>query len=370
MAVFAADLNRSDSLELIASVGVKAGSPLHDVTLSPSDFFEPSSAEKLAPRYLEGAALDTLRNGPLAEQPWNAVVLLPMSFSGRMIGLVVVGFDESKSVRPGTRVALSGLAAEASAALGRARRYELEHEVALTLQESLHPTDLPSLQGWAVAARYEPGSEELVVGGDLFDVIGTDNNGLFVMVGDVVGHGLRAAAAMGQLRSAARALALVSSGPLEVMEGLEAFAKGTPGVMGASVACAHINHDGNGVYACAGHPFPILIRKDGESALLQGGRSALLGVTKEPPQSARFHMEIGDCLVLYTDGVIEHGSAHIDQGIEHLRRTLTDARSAGGRIDPDHVVDLILDGSSPRDDMVVLCATRVVSEPNGSPADA
>ena len=242
------------------------------------------------------------------------------------------------------------------------RRYEVEQEVAATLQQSMLPTSLGTLDGWEFSAHYEPDSEHLVVGGDLYDVVRTNDGRMCVIVGDVVGHGLSAAAAMGQLRSAARALALVSPGPLEILQGLEAFARITPGVMAATVACVTIAPNGDGDYACSGHPYPIMLRNQGESELLTGGRSALLGVNDGPLDVARFHMDEGECLVLYTDGVVEFKSVDIGDGIQRLQRTLERFHSGKQPLDAGVVVDSMLEGFAARDDIVVVCVTRLRSK--------
>ncbi len=364
LAVYLSDHDDTDSLTLIADVGFDDGMR-RDVALQRSNRAVGKVARTLAPVHLGGAALAKLGNTPLADQDWESVLLLPISISGDLSGLIVVGFHDADAVAPGIRSALAGLAAEASAAISRARRYEVERDVAATLQQSLLPATLGTLEGWVISAHYEPGSEHLVVGGDLFDVVRTSDGRMCVIVGDVVGHGLAAAAAMGQLRSAARALALVSSGPLEILRGLEAFARITPGVMWATIACVVIAPNGDGIYACAGHPYPILLDNAGASELLTGGRSALLGITEGPSQVARFHMKEGHCLVLYTDGVVEFGSLHIDDGIQRLQRTLEQARLGSELIDAGDVVDTVLDGSPARDDIVVICVTRLRSTPRG-----
>ncbi len=362
LAVYVADGGTSKQLGLIASVGFEVGEPLSVVAELQADFVLAAVTESSAPVHVVGAALASLCDGPFAHHAWAAVVLVPISVSGDFMGLVVVGFDGSDVVTPGTRAALAGLSAEAGAALGRAQRFELDHEVATTLQESLLPTDLGTLEGFSVSARYAPGSKHLVVGGDLFDVIRTKDDRILVVVGDVVGHGLNAAASMGQLRSAARALALVCPGPLEILQGLEQFAQITPGAKWATVACISIEQSGDGLYACAGHPYPILVRNGGVCEMLEGGRSALLGLNADAPNVARFHMDEGNCLVLYTDGLIEVDGEHIDDGIQRLQRTLSHAHQTNDMINADHVVDSVLGSSESRDDVVVVCVSRVATD--------
>ena len=361
LAVYVTDPRDSDSLAVVAEVGFEDG-PRRNIALTRSDLVVGAVAKTLAPLHLEGTAMAILRNTPLAGQGWQSVLLLPIAVSGDLFGLIAVGFRAVDAATSGIRSALAGLAAEAGAAISRVRRYEVEQEVAATLQQSMLPTTLGTLDGWEISAHYEAGSEHLVVGGDLYDVVPTGDDRMCVIIGDVVGHGLSAAAAMGQLRSAARALALVSPGPLEILQGLEAFARITPGAMGATVACVTIARNGDGIYACSGHPYPIMLRNRGDSELLTGGRSALLGVGQGPSDVAEFHMNEGECLVLYTDGVIEFESAHIDEGIQRLQRTLEHSHAGHGPLDAGVVVDSMLDGSTARDDIVVVCVTRLGSK--------
>ena len=151
-----------------------------------------------SPLFLEGAhEVRAALELPFDTTRWGSAAVLPLTFSGQTIGWIVAGFGPTLRLTSATRVALSGLAAEASVAVGRARGYELEHDVAVTLQRSLLPKRLPAIDGWAISAWYAPGSEHLIIGGDLFDVTTFDDGRMLLVVGDVVGHGLRAAAANG-----------------------------------------------------------------------------------------------------------------------------------------------------------------------------
>ncbi len=314
--------------------------------------------------FLEGGALflegtDNVRSVlemAFAPNRWNSAAVLPLALSGQALGWIVTGFGPSDRLTSATRVALSRLAAEASVALGRSHRYEVEHDVALTLQRSLLPSQLPSIDGWTISAWYAPGSEHLIVGGDLFDVMTFDDGRIVLIVGDVVGHGLYAAASMGHLRSAARALALVTSDPAVLLDGLHAFALTDPDVMYSSASCAVIRPDGSGRYACAGHPFPIIRHADGSTELLDSGRSALLGISAGPRRDASFVMECGSTLVMYTDGLVDRHGDGIDDGIARLRRTLGDnpvPTTNHARL----LTESLVNAAGARDDTVTLCIT-------------
>ncbi len=292
----------------------------------------------------------------------GAAALLPLGVTGHPLGLIVMSFDRPDALSSSTRVALSGMAAEANVALVRARRYDVDHGVATTLQRSLLPSVGPVGDHWAVTTSHEPWSELLEVGGDLFDVTPFEDGRLVLIVGDVVGHGLEAAAAMGLLRSAAKMLALVTGSPAEVVQGLHKFAKVTPGVLYASVCCVEVQPDGTGRYASAGHPFPVLRHRGGRTEVLDGGRSPLLGVGAATPPNAVFDMDVGSSVLVYTDGLIERRDERLDAGIDRLRRYLSSLGDASGAVSADDIVRAMFDNQRPEDDVVAVCVTRIAPD--------
>jgi len=206
-----------------------------------------------------------------------------------------------------------------------------------------------------VSTWYQP-ADAMLVGGDLFDLTEHDDGRLILVVGDVVGHGLQAAAAMGSLRAAAKALALVSTRPAELIAGLHAFAAAIPGVFCASVCCIELAPDGSGRYSCAGHPYPVLRHADGRAELLDDGRSAVLGIAgAEPPTDAEMLMTEGSTLVVYTDGLVERRGAGMDAAIEQLR---VFAGPAFPGATAQRVVEHMLKGRRIEDDTVVVCLAR------------
>lgn len=314
-------------------------------------------SEWTSPRFITGRSeVAAILVGIIEDVDWEAAAVMPLSLAGRVLGLIVIGFDRDDALGTATQVALSGIAAEAGVALARALRSDVDHDVAITLQRTLLPTIGPVGTDWSVTTSYEPGSELLVVGGDLFDVTQLDDGRLVLVVGDVVGHGLEAAASMGLLRSAAKALTLVGSGPADVISGLQAFAAVTPGVRYSSVCYVEVRPDGSGRYACAGHPLPVLRHPDGRTELLDKGRSPLLGVTAATPLDADLHMTEGSTLVIYTDGLIERRGTTTDQEVARLRSYLGSASfpEATAR----HVLEAMLGVHPTQDDIVVVCLTR------------
>jgi hypothetical protein len=175
-------------------------------------------------------------------------------------------------------------------------------------------SDLPT-----VAARYVPASGQLSVGGDWYDAIELPDGGRALVVGDCVGHGLAAATAMGQLRSASRALLLDGHPPAEVVRAMDLFARSVPNGDCATMACAVIDLAARTLtYACAGHLPPLLVRA-GTARWLEGGRNGPLAFHAGDWTEAQTDVESGDVIVLFTDGLVERRAEIIDRGLDRLR---------------------------------------------------
>ena len=250
------------------------------------------------------------------------------------------------------KAVLTQLAGVASAVVEKGQLLHRQTEVALTLQRSiLGPTRLPP--GFAV--RYEPAAGSLEVGGDWYDVVSLPDDGVGIVVGDVVGRGLLAAAVMGQLRSAARALLLEHHTPAEVLTALDTFAALTPGARCSTVFCAVIEPGAATLrYSGAGHPPAILVGPAGEHRLLEDAGSVPLAVVAgiERPQ-ATVDLAEGATLLLYTDGLVERRGESVDEGIGRAV-----AAVAGGRDrDPAEQVDRLAErllGDGHDDDVAYL----------------
>ncbi|MCU1643064.1 MAG: multi-sensor signal transduction histidine kinase, partial [Nocardia sp.] len=251
------------------------------------------------------------------------------------------------------RTLMVQLTAHLQRALGRARAGDEQRQVALALQRAiLGPADLPP--GFAV--RYEPASSTLEVGGDWYDVVELPGERYGVVVGDVVGHGLPAATAMGQLRSAARALLLENTGPGGVLAALDRFAQRQSGAYCATVFCAVIDPASRRIrYSSAGHLPALLAEPDGNVQKLRDAQSLPLAVRigRERPE-ATTDIAAGSLLLLYTDGLVERRQEIIDTGIERAAAALAKAV----RLTPDAAVEYLcgslLDEGNPDDDVALL----------------
>ncbi|MFE5868164.1 SpoIIE family protein phosphatase [Streptomyces roseifaciens] len=227
------------------------------------------------------------------------------------------------------------LTTRAAICIDNARRYTREHSMVLALQHSLLPHGFPEQNAVEVAHRYMPA--ESGVGGDWFDVIPLSSARVALVVGDVVGHGLHAAATMGRLRTAARTFAELDLPPDEVLTHLDNLvgrldreecgedpSNGNTGIIGAT--CLYVIYDPTTqqcTMARAGHPPPALVRPDGTVTFPELPAGPPLGLGGLPFESAEFLLPEGSQLVLYTDGLIEDRHRDFDVALEQLRRALS-----------------------------------------------
>ncbi|GGS79281.1 SpoIIE family protein phosphatase [Streptomyces cinerochromogenes] len=277
------------------------------------------------------------------------------------------------------------LAARAAVCIDNARLYRREHERALILQRSLLPPGDPEASGLDIACRYLPGNAATEVGGDWFDVIELPGHRTALVVGDVMGRGLRAAVAMGELRTAVRTLALLDLEPAEVLSALDEIARGlgTPGGVQQATRAARQPRDADlsevylatcvyAVYdsvtrrctfANAGHLPPVLV-EPGEAALMLDVPPGMpLGVGGEPFEEVEVELPEGALLALYTDGLVESRDHPLDEGLQAFIGALTDPSRPLEDV-CDHVLNT-LDTHHGEDDIALLMA-RV----QGLPADS
>ncbi|MGC4895760.1 SpoIIE family protein phosphatase [Micromonospora sp. DT31] len=296
-----------------------------------------------------GARHEEDAGGDLPAEP--SAVLPLTGTTGEQLGELRVWRREDGGAE---QAALTELARLVGVRLENARLYEAEQRIATTLQHSLLPRTLPQLPGAVVASRYLPGSAEVEVGGDWYDVMGTSDDDLVLVIGDVVGKGVRAAAAMGQLRNALRAYVLEGYDPGESLTRLNRLVHSVGSGSFATVVCLGFSpRTGRIRYASAGHPSPLLIRGDDVAFLHDRALGPPIGaIPGAGYPTAEGALSPGGRLLLYTDGLIEDRSAGIDAGLGQLR-----ADAAGSR---GHVADLVdavmarVAGRSRHDDVAVL----------------
>lgn len=321
----------------------------------------PSIGESL--RHPESSPSEQLDWGrffqPLKPQ---SVILVPLRARGEVLGVLTLGTERSSGRRYAEhdlRVAVA-LAERAALAMDNARLFTRERDAARVLQRSLLPV-LPEVPGLTIAARYLPAQDYRDVGGDWYDVLALPDGRIGLAVGDVVGHDLRAAAAMGQLRALVRSYAWEGLPPSQVLDRCDQLVQGMElGVLATAVyAQLELAGDDAGprLQLCnAGHPEPLLRKESGDVEPIIGWRSPLIGaVSVRRPQRA-VDCAAGDVLLCYTDGITDLPGTDPDQRQALLRRVLAGVDPDPQRLCDELLTAMIPDGSP---DDVVLLAVRV-----------
>jgi phosphoserine phosphatase RsbU/P len=245
------------------------------------------------------------------------------------------------------------------------RARTLEREMAHSLQRDLLVGELPRAANLEVAAAYKPSVADLEIGGDWFDSFWLDDGATIAMVvGDVVGRGIGAAATMAQLRSAVRALAAGPHRPAALLEGLDRYARRHQVGYATTLIYAHLTLlSGVLCFACAGHPPPLIRPADEEARFLWDGRSTPLAVEWHGDRSRSEGIcEIGPgtTVLLYTDGLVERRGEPLDDGLKRLRQAVSERESAVTTEGAEAIVRAVAD-SGPRDDICVLMARPLQS---------
>ena len=262
----------------------------------------------------------------------NSWAFLPLIASNHPVGACMLGFDDIHRFPDEERGVLTALGGLIGQALERARLYDAEFALARGLQDALLPHRLPTLPGLHVTGRYLPGTRGMDIGGDWYDVIPTGDE-VALIVGDVEGHNVAAAAAMGQLRSAMRAFVAAGHRPSDVAAGTNRLHMDLDPVLLASCCYAQF-HPRSGIVRIvrAGHLPPLLRLPDGHTKILDVPGGPLFGVdvTARFPES-ELRLAPGSVLALYADGLIERRDSDIGSDVERLRGSL--ARLGGGGLD-------------------------------------
>jgi serine phosphatase RsbU (regulator of sigma subunit)/FixJ family two-component response regulator/anti-sigma regulatory factor (Ser/Thr protein kinase) len=300
---------------------------------------------------------------PMLRQRVKSLLGVPLLADDRIIGVMHVGTTERREFTAEDTVVLQLAADRAGRAIERARRFQQEHETAVTLQRSLLPDRLPDIPGLALAARYLPGAAGTEVGGDWYDVIPLADGRVGIAMGDVVGRGIPAASLMGQLRNGLRAYAIEGHSPAAVLERLDRLVQSlNPGRM-ATLLYLVLDSDGrNATFANAGHLPPLVVEDDDRKPrLLEGARGVPLGVLPYATfDETGARLEPGSTLVLYTDGLVEERGISIEIRLEELQRVAAPAFQG-----PNELCERLLEQMLPEgpgvDDVAVLALTTALA---------
>ncbi|MFG2127397.1 SpoIIE family protein phosphatase [Streptomyces sp. NPDC048751] len=336
-------------LRRVAHQSAAEGVPEAAVELGAVDTYPPYSppARSLAvgrpvlsgaadPDFARWVATHAERSARVREFGFHSVMATPLRARGITLGVAV--FVRTHGSRPygdDDLILAEELAGRAAVAVDNARRYTRERTTALALQRSLLPRALPKQAAVEVAHRYLPAGTGAGVGGDWFDVVPLSGTRVALVVGDVVGHGVHASAAMGRLRTAVRTLADVDLPPDELLTHLDELVthltsdgdivhdEPDTGEIGAS--CLYAVYDPVSricTMASAGHVPPAVLLPDGSTSIVRLTPGPLLGIGGVPFESTELELPEGSLLALYTDGLIEARDHDVSGGFERLRAAL------------------------------------------------
>ncbi|MET9041928.1 SpoIIE family protein phosphatase [Streptomyces sp. NPDC004362] len=301
---------------------------------------------------------------PSALHPTVPLLCVPLSARRTTLGVLILT-PPGDRWDPDDAVMLIELARRAGIAIDNAQRFEHNRDIAETLQRALL-TDLPSGPGLRLAARYLPATHGLNIGGDWYDAFRQPDGSLITVVGDVTGHGLRAAVMMSQLRTALRAYAVDGGSPGRLLTRLHLFLHHLQPDLYATAVIARFR-PGERVltWAAAGHPPPVLRTPDGRVHTLDAKPGAMLGIPlRQDIEDHTAALLPGSTLALYTDGLVERRTQGIDPGIERLTVAMADLAESDLDSDLEGAADRVLDPmlrDSERDDDVCLLLCHVDS---------
>ncbi len=288
----------------------------------------------------------------------GARAVAPLLVGPRTTGALVFVFDGPKEFNEEERGLIVALAHQCAQALERSRLYERERRVAEMLQGAFLPAGLPQVPGIRVHAAYVPATATPSVGGDWYDVFRLSDGQVALSVGDVVGHGVQAAAVMGQVRQSIRAAALDDAEPARVLARADRVLNLTY-EFEAMATAIFARFDPIALtleYATAGHPSPVVADADGSVRMLEGGGLPLGYAGDRVFPSRTVQLAPSTLLVLYTDGITEL-TRNPTAGRERLLAAVAHAHEAGAE-DPAHSIlaQILGDGSAPDDIAIVSAA--------------
>ncbi|MEU0049000.1 SpoIIE family protein phosphatase [Streptomyces sp. NPDC006309] len=321
-------------------------------------------------------AQDPERTRQILDYGIHSLIAAPIQARGVVLGMANFWRAKQEAFDVEELSLADELVARAAVSIDNARRFTREHALAVTLQRSLLPRALPEQGALDVAYRYLPAQSG--VSGDWFDVIPLPGGRVALAVGDVVGHGLHAAATMGRLRTAVHNFSTLDLPPDELLHHVddlvsridqdEAGADRAGEIVGAT--CLYAIYDPvtrHCAMARAGHPAPALVHPDGHVVFPDLPAGPPLGLGGMPFQTAELELAEGSQLVLYTDGLVEDRSRDLDVGLEMLRRALAGHPDRSPEESCRAVLEELLP-ERPKDDVALLVA-RTRALPPGQVAD-
>jgi serine phosphatase RsbU (regulator of sigma subunit) len=318
-------------------------------------------AAERRPVIIEDVTPSTVVNPVLLLKGVRSMLGVPLLAGNRLLGVLHVG-TLSPRVFTDEDVNLLEQVADRAATAIRAGRARTDEAAAASLQRSLAPKQLPAFAALDLGARYVPGSLS-GVGGDWYDVFPLSDGLVGITMGDVMGHGLRAATVMGRLRSALRAYALETEDPASVLERLDRQLQHfEPGEMGTVLYAVLDPRSGELRLGSAGHPLPVLAPPGGPAELVDLPADVMLGVERDVRRHThQVTIPDGGLLCLFTDGLVERRTGDMEEDLERLRRVLS-AEVVSAEIACADVMASLIGDNSAEDDVALLILRRVTEE--------
>ena len=293
------------------------------------------------------------------EDRWRQV---PLVIEGTTVGCLRLALPPARTFSPTERSLLQDAADRAALAIRRAQLHEEEHRIAVELQRGLIPQSLPEVPGVTLAASYEVAGIGVQVGGDWYDAFAMPDGRLGIVVGDVTGRGIRAASAMGQLRTLTRAFSLAEHGRRSPGEALtllnrHQLALGDEHLF--TIVYAIVDPKAGTIsWANGGHPPPLLRAPDGACRYCEGG-NGLMGVEDKRYETFEERIDPGSDVVLYTDGLIERRGESLDVGLDRLADAAAVAPDEPAAF-RDHILAALLEPGGQRYDDVTAVVVRLL----------
>ena len=284
----------------------------------------------------------------------NALAVLPL-VAEDVSGVLAVSYPQLHIFGEDEQALLQTVGVLAARALARGRRYDAEHRAAVAFQQAALPDELPEVEGAVIAARYRPATHGATVGGDWYDVLVLDQDRILLVVGDVVGHGMVAAAAMGRLRTAFQTIVPFRADPGSMLQAVSQQVGSIPDAFCTTVVCVVLDlRTGDMAWSRAGHPPPLVVGADGPT-LLDAPCLPPLGVAADGPAPVhRRSLGPGDVLVLYTDGLVERRHESLDQGFRRLGAVAHQLVDLEPEELSDALVEALVPAEAQTDDLAVL----------------
>jgi len=302
------------------------------------------------------------QSAALAHPPVRSYLAVPVTAAnGEILGSFYFGHPDVGVFTERDEQLAKGVAAHAASAMDNARLYRRERATAMALQHSLLPTTPAQVGDLDVASSYLPGEQGSRVGGDWFDVIALSADRVALVIGDVMGRGIEAAAVMGQLRAAIQAYAVMDLPPAQILDQLNRLVCQLPTDQIATCVYAVFDPgDGTVRWSNAGHLPPLLTTPDGRVSLLEADLGMPLGVDQAVFAEAVRPLPAGSRLLLYTDGLVECRDQSLADRLGELREVLTELSAPGVVVGAQesckHLINTLLTGAE-HDDVAILLIT-------------